>query len=200
MNKRSGLRILLLLSSLALLTGCDDVGENIGNTIKENLFGNIYAMLAQIVATVVLLVLIIVFAYKPAKKFLDKRRELLNNEVKETKEKNIEADKNLSVSKESIKASKIKAQEIIEKAEADANIRRDEIIAETEQETKKMISDAQNVIKKQQEQALNEIKDVVVGVALDASSRILEREVSEQDNQKIIDDFVNEVKDENKDK
>lgn len=200
MNKRSGLRILLLLSSLTLLTGCDDVGENIGNTIKENLFGNIYAMLAQIVATVVLLVLIIVFAYKPAKKFLDKRRELLNNEVKETKEKNIEADKNLSVSKESIKASKIKAQEIIEKAEADANIRRDEIIAETEQETKKMISDAQNVIKKQQEQALNEIKDVVVGVALDASSRILEREVSEQDNQKIIDDFVNEVKDENKDK
>lgn len=200
MNKRSGLRILLLLSSLTLLTGCDDVGENIGNTIKENLFGNIYAMLAQIVATVVLLVLIIVFAYKPAKKYLDKRRELLNNEVKETKEKNIEADKNLSVSKESIKASKIKAQEIIEKAEADANIRRDEIIAETEQETKKMISDAQNVIKKQQEQALNEIKDVVVGVALDASSRILEREVSEQDNQKIIDDFVNEVKDENKDK
>ena len=200
MNKRSGLRILLLLSSLTLLTGCDDVGENIGNTIKENLFGNIYAMLAQIVATVVLLVLIIVFAYKPAKKFLDKRRELLNNEVKETKEKNIEADKNLSVSKESIKASKIKAQEIIEKAEADANIRRDEIIAETEQETKKMISDAQNVIKKQQEQALSEIKDVVVGVALDASSRILEREVSEQDNQKIIDDFVNEVKDENKDK
>lgn len=200
MNKRSGLRILLLLSSLTLLTGCDDVGENIGNTIKENLFGNIYAMLAQIVATVVLLVLIIVFAYKPAKKFLDKRRELLNNEVKETKEKNIEADKNLSVSKESIIASKIKAQEIIEKAEADANIRRDEIIAETEQETKKMISDAQNVIKKQQEQALNEIKDVVVGVALDASSRILEREVSEQDNQKIIDDFVNEVKDENKDK
>lgn len=200
MNKRSGLRILLLLSSLTLLTGCDDVGENIGNTIKENLFGNIYAMLAQIVATVVLLVLIIVFAYKPAKKFLDKRRELLNNEVKETKEKNVEADKNLSVSKESIKASKIKAQEIIEKAEADANIRRDEIIAETEQETKKMISDAQNVIKKQQEQALNEIKDVVVGVALDASSRILEREVSEQDNQKIIDDFVNEVKDENKDK
>ena len=194
MNKRSGLRILLLLSSLTLLTGCDDVGENIGNTIKENLFGNIYAMLAQIVATVVLLVLIIVFAYKPAKKFLDKRRELLNNEVKETKEKNIEADKNLSVSKESIIASKIKAQEIIEKAEADANIRRDEIIAETEQETKKMISDAQNVIKKQQEQALNEIKDVVVGVALDASSRILEREVSEQDNQKIIDDFVNEVK------
>ena len=63
-----------------------------------------------------------------------------------------------------------------------------------------MISDAQNVIKKQQEQALSEIKDVVVGVALDASSRILEREVSEQDNQKIIDDFVNEVKDENKDK
>lgn len=200
MKKRRGLKILLLLSSLTLLTGCSGLGESIGDTIKENLFTNIYALLAQVVATVVLLVLIIVFAYKPAKKFLNKRRELLDKEVIETKEKNQEADANLLESKEQIKKSKIKAQEIVGQAEIDANLRRDEIIASTEEETKKMISDAQDVIKKQQKQALSEIKDVVVGVALDASARILEREVTEQDNQKIIDDFVNEVKDDKKDK
>lgn len=200
MKKRRGLKILLLLSSLTLLTGCSSLGESIGDTIKENLFTNIYALLAQVVATVVLLVLIIVFAYKPAKKFLNKRRELLDKEVSETKEKNQEADANLLESKEQIKKSKIKAQEIVGQAEIDANLRRDEIIASTEEETKKMISDAQDVIKKQQKQALTEIKDVVVGVALDASARILEREVTEQDNQKIIDDFVNEVKDDKKDK
>ena len=99
MKKRRGLKLLLLLSSLTLLTGCDNLGEEIGNTIKENLFTNIYATLAQIVATVVLLVLIIVFAYKPARKFLDKRRELLDKEVTETKKKNEEADENISKAK-----------------------------------------------------------------------------------------------------
>ena len=198
MKKRRGLKLLLLLSSLTLLTGCDNLGEEIGNTIKENLFTNIYATLAQIVATVVLLVLIIVFAYKPARKFLDKRRELLDKEVTETKKKNEEDDENISKAKAQVLKSKVKAQEVIEQAENDANRRKDEIIASAEAESKRIISDAQDVIKKQQEEALAEIHDVVVGVALEASSRILEREVTEQDNQKIIDDFVNEVKDENK--
>ena len=61
MKQRRGLKLLLLLSSLTLLTGCSELGENIGNTIKENLFTNIYALIAQVVATVVLLVLIIVY-------------------------------------------------------------------------------------------------------------------------------------------
>ena len=64
-------KLLLLLSTLTLLTGCDNLGEEIGTTIKENLFTNIYALLAQVVATVVLLILIIVLAYKPARKFFE---------------------------------------------------------------------------------------------------------------------------------
>ena len=191
-------KLLLLLSTLTLLTGCDNLGEEIGTTIKENLFTNIYALLAQVVATVVLLILIIVLAYKPARKFLDKRKELLDKQVSDTKQKNIEAEDNLNLSKKKINESKIKAQQIVEAAEIDANIRKDEILASAEEESKKMIKDAEHVIKKQQEQALEDIKDMVATVALDASSRILEREVNEQDNQKIIDDFVKEVKDENK--
>lgn len=193
-------KLLLLLSTLTLLTGCDNLGEEIGTTIKENLFTNIYALLAQVVATVVLLILIIVLAYKPARKFLDKRKELLDKQVSDTKQKNIEAEDNLNLSKKKINESKIKAQQIVEAAEIDANIRKDEILASAEEESKKMIKDAEHVIKKQQEQALEDIKDMVATVALDASSRILEREVNEQDNQKIIDDFVNEVKEGNKGK
>lgn len=203
MRKSKGLKLLLLLSSLTLLTSCDSmdgVGDDIANTITSNLFPNIYSTLAQIFATLVLFVLIIVFAYKPAKKYLDKRRELLNNEVKETKAKNIEAEANLIEAKENITKSRIQAQEIIEKAENEAVARKQEILSTTQDEANKMIKDAENVIKQQQDKALSELKDMVVDVAMDASARILEREVSEQDNQKIIDDFVNEVKDENKDK
>lgn len=198
MNKRRGLKIFLLLSSLTLLTGCDNLGQEIGDTIKENLFTNIWATLAQIVATVVLLILIIVFAYKPAKKFLNKRRELLDNEVSETKRKNDEADTRISEANDEIKKSKIKAQEIIETAEGDAIKVKNDIISGAEEESKRIIENAQEVIKQQQEQALSDIKDVVVTVALDASSKILEREVTEQDNQKIIDNFVKEVKEDNK--
>ena len=198
MNKRRGLKIFLLLSSLTLLTGCDNLGQEIGDTIKENLFTNIWATLAQIVATVVLLILIIVFAYKPAKKFLNKRRELLDNEVSETKRKNDEADTRINEANDNIKKSKVKAQEILETAEEDAIKVKNDIISGAEEESKRIIENAQEVIKQQKEQALSDIKDVVVTVALDASSKILEREVTEQDNQNIIDNFVKEVKEDNK--
>lgn len=194
--KRRSLKLFLLLSCVTLLTSCDTVGDEIGSTIKDNLFPNIWATLAQIVATVLLFGAIFIFAYKPAKKYLNKRRELLDKEVSETKEKNIEADKNLELSKENITKSKKQAQQIIENAEVEANSRKDEIIASSQVEVAKMISDAEDVIKQQQAKAVSELKDMVADVALDASSRILEREVNEQDNQKIIDDFVKEVKEE----
>ena len=71
--KRRSLKLFLLLSCVTLLTSCDTVGDEIGSTIKDNLFPNIWATLAQIVATVLLFGAIFIFAYKPAKKYLNKR-------------------------------------------------------------------------------------------------------------------------------
>lgn len=188
------LTFLFLICSI-LLTSCntENLGNDISNTISENLIPNLYSTLAQIVATIILFVCIIFLAYKPAKKFLSKRKELLDKEVSDTKKnaaeakmKNLEADKNIVESRN-------KAKEILNQAKIDANVQKDEILQSANEEASKRLKDTESIISKQKAEAYKEIKEAVVDVAFDATKKILEREVSEKDNQKIIDDFVDKI-------
>ena len=134
------LTFLFLICSI-LLTSCntENLGNDISNTISENLIPNLYSTLAQIAATIILFVCIIFLGYKPAKKFLSKRKELLDKEVDETKKnaaeakmKNLEADKNIVESKN-------KAKEIVNQAKIDANIQKEEILQSANEEASKRL-------------------------------------------------------------
>lgn len=195
-TKRILLSSIFLVSSF-FLTSCDSdsLGADISSTISDNLIPNLYSTLAQIAATIILFVCIICFAYKPVKKYLNKRKEYFDNETKDSQAKNSEASKNQLESRVLLANSKNEAKDIIEKAKVEANIQKDEILASADEEAKAKIKDAESVIAKKQETARKEINNMVVDAAVDMSSKILEREVKEEDNQKIIDDFVNELKD-----
>ena len=95
MKSRNIKFILLFLGCTTLLTSCnsDSLGNEVSDTISSNLFPNIWSTLAQILATIILFSVIIILAYKPAKKYLNKRKELLNNESEEALQANKEAQK-----------------------------------------------------------------------------------------------------------
>ena len=195
MKKHSKLIIAIsfIFGSL-FLTSCN-VGDEISTSISENLVPNVWSLLAQIFATVVLFVCLFFLAYKPTKKFLNKRKELLNNEVEQTKKDREEAQLNKMESDKNIATSKKKAKEIVDAAKVEATSQANEILANADEEAKRRIKDSEDVIKHQKAQALEEIKGAITDVAFDATTKILEREVNEADNQKIIDDFVDELKD-----
>ena len=200
--KRS--KILLAISFIfgsLVLTSCDtqNLGDNISETIKNNLFPNIWSFLAQILATIVLFVCIFFLAYKPTKKYLNKRRELLDNEVKETHKNKEESEINRIESEKNIAKSRAKAKQIVDDAKANAKLQQNEIVANAEETAKQIIKDSEDVVKRQQAKAMGEIKDAITDVAFTATTKILEREIDEKDNQKIIDDFVNELNGDNED-
>jgi F-type H+-transporting ATPase subunit b len=201
MKQRKKVLLGLILSCSLLLTSCeaDKLGEDISSSIQENLVPNLYSTLAQILATAIMFTLIIVFAYKPAKKFLNKRREKLDGEVKEAYSKNMEASKNVKTSEENLALSKVEAKRIVDDATKEAHKKEALILEQAENERKKIVEDGRLQIEKEREETVAEIKNMVVDVAFDASEKILEREISKKDNEKIIDDFVKEIN-EDKDK
>ena len=71
-------------------------------------------------------------------------------------------------------------QEIVDAAHASARAMRDAAEADIEQEKKK---------------AVNELKDEIGGIAMDIASRVVEREISEQDHRALIDEFIRNVGD-----
>lgn len=191
---------LFLLTNLIALTSCDteDLGKDISVTVQKNLIPNLWSTLAQILATIILFTVIIVFAIKPVRKYLDSRKELLDNEVKITEENKKIAEENAKKSDQIILESHQKAKTIIDNAVTQASVYKDEIINQAKDEANRKIKDSQLIIDKQKKQAYDEIHNAIVNVAIDTSEKILSREITDKDNKKIVDDFINDLNKEGK--
>lgn len=180
----------IILFSLSFLTSCQPIE---GEQIIEKLFPNVWALIAQLISFLILVIGMIFLVYKPVKKYLTKRREILDNEVKETEENKNKALNNVLTSEKEIASSKQKAKTIINNAEISASKKHDEIIENAKIEAKDIIKDANIAADKIKEDAKLELKNQIVDTALKASKKVLEREVSEKDNEKIIDDFISQL-------
>lgn len=180
----------IILFSLSFLTSCEPIE---GEQIIEKLFPNVWALIAQLISFLILVIGMIFLVYKPVKKYLTKRREILDNEVKETEENKNKALNNVLTSEKEIASSKQKAKTIINNAEISASKKHDEIIENAKIEAKDIIKDANIAADKIKEDAKLELKNQIVDTALNASKKVLEREVSEKDNEKIIDDFISQL-------
>ena len=180
----------IILFSLSFLTSCEVIK---GEQIIEKLFPNVWALIAQLISFLILVIGMIFLVYKPVKKYLTKRREILDNEVKETEENKNKALNNVLTSEKEIASSKQKAKTIINNAEISASKKHDEIIENAKIEAKDIIKDANIAADKIKEDAKLELKNQIVDTALNASKKVLEREVSEKDNEKIIEDFVSQL-------
>ena len=170
--------------------------QNIGETIKtisEKLIPNWISFVIQFLSFLILLTVVFVFAYKPVKKLLKKRSDYVENEIKEARENNLIAQKNIEEAKQMVASSKIQASEIIQNAEKQGQGKYDALIAQAKSDVQEMKNDAQKDIERAKEEAIQDIKDEMVKVALSASKEILKREVDSKDNKRLAEDFINRL-------
>ena len=170
--------------------------QNIGETIKtisEKLIPNWISFVIQFLSFLILLTVVFVFAYKPVKKLLKKRSDYVENEIKEARENNLVAQKNIEEAKQMVASSKIQASEIIQNAEKQGQGKYDALIAQAKSDVQEMKNDAQKDIERAKEEAIQDIKDEMVKVALSASEEILKREVDSKDNKRLAEDIINRL-------
>ena len=171
----------------------DGLGLPSGEDFVNKVFPNIWAFLVQLIAFIIMVFVVIKFAYKPVRKFLDKRREYIANNLKEAEEKNSEANKNIQESITSLNSSKKEAIKIIQDAKKESEIQREKMLEETNAQLQEKRLQAQEDIKKEQEKAIKQVHDDVVSLAYQATKSILEREVNEEDDKKLVDEFVSDL-------
>lgn len=173
--KRFYKSLILFLPLALVLTSCntDDLGKDLSNQIEAKLFPNIWAFLVQFIAFIIVAFLVIKLGYKPVRKYLDKRRELLDNEVNEAKKLNADAKENFLKSEKALADTKKGATSIIEDAKKEANAKKEEILNEAFFEASKTKEKALLDIEKAKESAKKQLQDEIINVALDASSKIL---------------------------
>ena len=175
-----------------VLSNMQNIGETI-KTISEKLIPNWISFVIQFLSFLILLTVVFVFAYKPVKKILKKRADFVENEIKEARENNLIAQKNIEEAKEMVASSKVQASAIIKNAEEQGQGKYDAIIEQAKSDVEEMKKDAQKDIERAKEEAIQDIRNEMVNVALSASEEILKREVDTDDNKRLAEDFINRL-------
>ena len=175
-----------------VLSNMQNIGETI-KTISEKLIPNWISFVIQFLSFLILLTVVFIFAYKPVKKILKKRADFVENEIKEARENNLIAQKNVEEAKEMVVTSKVQASAIIKNAEQQGYEQYDAIIEQAKTDVEEMKKDAQKDIERAKEEAIQDIRNEMVSVALSASEEILKREVDSKDNKRLAEDFINRL-------
>ena len=92
-----------------------------------------------------------------------------------------------------LKEARTEAQELIENAKKQADIQREDIIVSARSEAGRLKESAKLEIEQQKENAVAAIKEQVASLSVLIASKVIEKELSEKDQQKFINDYIQEV-------
>lgn len=177
-----------MINPLGLVT-LSGIGDEV-STIPQKLIPSWVAFVIQFAALMVLILIVFFVGYKPLKKMLKKRADYIENNIKEAETSKALAERDAKQAEEMILASKKEANEILEAANKQGEKIKEEMILEGQNEVSKMKAAAQEDIKRSQEEALEAIHNEMVDVALTATSELLKREISKEDNERLAEEFI----------
>lgn len=171
-----------------------DLGSIFDGLIDKIIPNGIWPLVVQILATLIMVLIVYKLLYNPMKKMLAKRAEAVADSITNANKDKEAAKLALAEANETLSSSKIEAQSIIKEANLDGQKARDLLIRAGEQELKLKREKADNEIADARVAAEAAIQQEIITVAMAASKHILGREISEKDNEKLVEEFIKEVK------
>lgn len=142
---------------------------------------------------IILLILLRKFAWGPIMDMMKRREEYIANEI-ETAEKNRkEAEKYLEEQRQAIQKARQEAQEIMENAKKLSEKQGEEIIAKAKEEAERVKQAALSEIQREKEQAVAELREQVASLSVLIATKVIEKELDEAAQEKLIQDYLKEV-------
>ena len=144
----------------------------------------------QIGATILLFIIVAIFFWKPITKILEKRREVIDKELTDAEqakqnaiEIEAELNKQLSEAKEQVK-------QMLDKAEKEANIKRDEIINQAREDAKRRMDNLKLELEQERSSMEKEIRQEIVTIAFAAAEKIVSKEINQDKYMDVVDQIL----------
>lgn len=149
-------------------------------------------ILWTIINLVFFFVLIRLFLFKPIKKVLDKRQELVDSQMENARKTNELADEKLADYESKIANVDAEAEQIVASAKNDAKSEYDKIISRAEDDAKQIKEEAKKQAEADAEAMRREAKEEIASVAIQVAEKIVGNSVDNKTNSDIFDEFLNE--------
>lgn len=152
-----------------------------------------WTFVAQILNLFIQMYLIKKFLFGPINNILEKRRDEADRSIREAREAQNKADGLIEEYEANLKQANERAAEIVATAQKQAQARADEVIAQAQSQAAGIRTRAEAEIAQEKKKAINEVKNEIGGIAVEIAGKVVEKEISEKDHRKLIDEFIDKV-------
>ena len=148
----------------------------------------------HIVNAVILFLILRKLLFKPVKGYMDKRTEGFAGQKDDLDRRQEEIDRLEAEYREKMDAARDEAKKIMDQANERANER----VAEAQQKAREQVDGilerGRNQIENERARAMEDLKGQAADLAVEIASKILAREITQKDHEKIVADFLERVR------
>lgn len=155
--------------------------------------GNVGNAIWTVVIFVIVVFILGKFAWGPVLSLLKQREDFIHKSLSEAKRDRDEAETRLRDYGAKLQTAQAEAVSIIEEARRDAERLRLELRDRAKTEADTVIKNAERQIELQTTRALQQLRQEAVDLSVTIASKILERNISKEDNEKLIADALRQI-------
>lgn len=148
-----------------------------------------FDLIINILNIVVFYLIIRLLVYKPVKKFLSARRERIEKEQKTLDEASKELESRKEAYEAQMEEAEHRSKELLHQSREEADRNATEILNAARAEADKLIADANLNIATREKEAINGMKDDVVELSVSIASKLIARNLNDEDNKRLAADF-----------
>ena len=152
-----------------------------------------WTFLAQICNLMIQLVIFKKFLLKPIKQVIADRKAKADREIADAQKLRTEAEAMKAEYEQNLQNARTEANQIVATAQKTATARSEEIVGEARAQAAALKQKAEADIAQERKKAVNEVKDEIGGIAMEIASKVVEREIREEDHKDLIDEFIKNV-------
>ena len=152
-----------------------------------------WTFLAQICNLMIQLVIFKKFLLKPIKQVIADRKAKADSEIADAQKLRTEAEAMKAEYEQNLQNARTEANQIVATAQKTATARSEEIVGEARAQAAALKQKAEADIAQERKKAVNEVKDEIGGIAMEIASKVVEREIKEEDHKDLIDEFIKNV-------
>jgi F-type H+-transporting ATPase subunit b len=143
----------------------------------------------------VLVALLAKFAWRPLLDALDRRQEAIRKSLDDAQKARQELER-LGVEQQRIlAAARTEAEQILSNTRSDANRFREELKQKAQAEASGIVKNAERQIELETARALQQIRAEAVDLSVALASKLLERNLSKADNERLIEETFKQIED-----
>ncbi|TJY41885.1 F0F1 ATP synthase subunit B [Cohnella pontilimi] len=154
---------------------------------------NLANFFIQLIAFAILFWLLQRYAFKPLFGVMEKRRQMVLEQMESAQKNRDEANQYIEEQRQALQQARKEAYDIIEQAKSTGSKQADDILKAARSETERLKEEAARDIENEKNKAVAALKAQVSGLSVLIASKIIEKQVDEQTQQQLIDQYLQEV-------